>query len=130
MDPVAHTLVGAALAEIGLKRASRYATATLLIGANLPDVDAFASLWGSDFALYVRRGWSHGVLALVVLPLVLAGAVWLWHRWRGGSGGDAPPFRLPAVVGLSFLAVWSHQLLDWLNTYGVRLLMPFDGRWF
>ena len=21
-------------------------------------------------------------------------------------------------------------MLDWLNTYGVRLLMPFDGRWF
>ena len=21
-------------------------------------------------------------------------------------------------------------LLDWLNTYGVRFLMPFDGTWF
>ena len=24
----------------------------------------------------------------------------------------------------------SHPLLDWLNTYGMRFLMPFDGRWF
>ena len=32
MDPVAHTLVGAVLAETGLKRVLRYATATLLIG--------------------------------------------------------------------------------------------------
>jgi inner membrane protein len=31
---------------------------------------------------------------------------------------------------VSALAVWSHPLLDWLNTYGVRLLMPFSGRWF
>jgi len=39
MDPIAHTLFGAALAESGLKNRSRYATATLLIGANLPDID-------------------------------------------------------------------------------------------
>ena len=24
----------------------------------------------------------------------------------------------------------THPALDWLNTYGIRLLMPFDGRWF
>ena len=24
----------------------------------------------------------------------------------------------------------SHPFLDWLNNYGVRLLMPFSGRWF
>ena len=68
MDPLAHTLFGAAMAEAGLKKLSRYATATLLVGANLPDVDAVAMLWGEDISLYVRRGWSHGVLAMVVLP--------------------------------------------------------------
>lgn len=130
MDPIAHTLVGAALAETGLKKRSRYATATLLIGANLPDIDALATLWGSDAALYFRRGWSHGVLALWLLPLLLAAGVWLWHRWRGQRNKDAPPLQMGAIVALSFLAVWSHPLLDWLNTYGIRLLMPFDGRWF
>lgn len=140
------------LAESGLKRRSRYATATLLIGANLPDIDALAELHSSDFELYARRGHTHGILAMVVLPLVLAAAVWLWHRWRAstqaggsgqpgaatgtsvaaidGSGAGAPPFNPRAVLALAFLAVWSHPLLDWLNTYGVRLLMPFDGRWF
>ncbi|MGQ0539083.1 MAG: metal-dependent hydrolase, partial [Gemmatimonadaceae bacterium] len=28
------------------------------------------------------------------------------------------------------VAVVSHPWLDWLNTYGVRLLMPFSDRWF
>lgn len=127
MDPVAHTLFGAALAETGTKRLTRYATATLIIGANLPDVDVIAHFWGDDAALLLRRGWSHGVLALVLLPFLLTAAVWLWHRWRGREG---PPPRMKMVLALSFLGVWSHALLDWMNTYGVRLLMPFDGRWF
>src|SRR5690606_20069063 len=58
------------------------------------------------------------------------GAVWLWHRWRGQQATDAPPLNMGMILLLSFIAVWSHPLLDWLNTYGVRLLMPFDGRWF
>lgn len=130
MDPVAHTLVGAVLAETGLKRVSRYATATLLIGVNLPDIDGIAKFWGQDASLYFRRGWSHGILALVVLPLLLAGLIWLWHRWRGHRGDDRQAFHPRWIIALSFLAVCTHPLLDWMNTYGVRLLMPFDERWF
>ncbi|MDX1588280.1 MAG: metal-dependent hydrolase [Oleiphilaceae bacterium] len=137
MDPFAHTLFGAALAETGLKRTTRYATVTLLAGANLPDVDVIAHMAGTDASLYFRRGWSHGILALILLPLLLTGLVWLWHRWRSHpvgqaslSGGQAPPFNTGVILALSYLGVLSHLFLDWLNTYGVRLLMPFDGRWF
>lgn len=130
MDPVAHSLVGAALAETGLKKLTRYAAPTLIIGANLPDVDVVAHFWGGDHALLFRRGWSHGVLALVILPLLLAAGVWLWHKWRGRPSDNAPPLRMGVVLALAYLATWSHPLLDWLNTYGIRLLMPFDERWF
>jgi inner membrane protein len=130
MDPVAHTLAGAVLAETGLKRVSRYATATLLIGVNLPDIDGIAKYWGQDASLYFRRGWSHGILALVVLPLLLVGLIWLWNRWRCRTADDRQAFHLGWVIALSFLAVCTHPLLDWMNTYGVRLLMPFDERWF
>ena len=130
MDPVAHTLLGAALAETGLKKLSRYASATLIIGANLPDIDVVAQLWGEDVALYVRRGWSHGILAMLILPLLLACAVGAWHRWRGARRSDAPPFHLATIIALACLGTWSHPLLDWLNTYGVRLLMPFSETWF
>ena len=41
---------------------------------------------------------------------------------------------LPRVPGrcsrLPALAVLTHPILDWLNNYGMRWLMPFDGRWF
>lgn len=131
MDNLAHTLVGATLAETGLKRWTPLGTATLLIGANLPDVDGFITFAGEDTALLFRRGWTHGVLAMAVWPWVLAGAMLLWDaRVRRRRHPEAPPARLFPLVGLAYLSVLSHPALDWLNTYGVRLLMPFDGAWF
>ncbi len=129
MDPIAHTLFGATLAETGLRRKSRLAAPTLIIGANLPDIDALVTVFGPDTSLLLRRGWTHGVLAMVLLPMLLAGIMWLWDR-RKPLDDASPPFDLRWIVGLSYLSVWSHPTLDWMNTYGVRLLMPFDGRWF
>lgn len=131
MDPLAHTAVGACLAKAGLERASPLATATLIIGANLPDVDAIAGAWGREASMLFRRGWTHGVLAMVVLPLLLAAGVLLWDRGlRRRRAPASEPARAGVIVGLSFLGVLSHPFFDWLNTYGIRLLMPFDGRWF
>jgi inner membrane protein len=130
VDNVCHTLVGAALGEAGLKRRTALAMPTLMIGANLPDIDAVTVLTGGMLAL--RRGWTHGVLAMVVLPLLLVGAMLAWDRWVRRRGGREP--AVPVVAGqlllLAYVAVLSHPFLDWLNTYGVRLLMPFDDRWF
>lgn len=130
MDPLAHTLVGATLAETGLKRTTRLATPALVLGANLPDIDGVAMMLGRDAALLWRRGWTHGVLALVVLPALLTGGMLLFDRWRRRRRPDLAPARAGPLLGLAYLAVLTHPLLDWLNTYGVRLLMPFDGRWF
>jgi inner membrane protein len=130
MDPLTHTLAGAALAETRWARRTALALPTLLIAANLPDIDGILYTMDSDLALCHRRGWTHGVAAMAVLPLVLTGLVLLWDRWvRSRAGGD-PPVRGGWILGLAYVGVLSHPLLDWLNTYGVRLLMPFDGRWF
>lgn len=131
MDNLAHSLVGAWMAEAGLKRTTPLATATLVIGANLPDVDAFVTFAGSDASLYWRRGWTHGVLALTLWPFVLTGLMLLWDRFvRRRGHPDLPPARFGPLLVCSALSVLSHPALDWLNTYGVRLLMPFDGTWF
>jgi inner membrane protein len=130
MDPLTHTLVGAALAETRWARRTALALPTLLIAANLPDIDGVTYLIDSDLALCHRRGWTHGVAAMAVLPPLLAGLVLSWGRWvRSRAGGD-PPVRPGWVLFLAYVGMLSHPLLDWLNTYGIRLLMPFDGRWF
>src|SRR5579862_9732608 len=128
MDNLCHTLAGAVLAEAGLRRRTPLAVPTLLIGANLPDLDALAYLRGPVFALGFRRGWTHGVLAMLVLPVLLAGLMLAWDRLVRRRGDEpADPRGLLVVAAV---AVTSHPLLDLLNTYGVRLLMPFSGHWF
>jgi inner membrane protein len=130
MDPLAHTLVGAALAETRLGRRSM-AGAAAILGANAPDVDFVASVGGSDAALYWRRGHTHGVLAMLVLPVLVTAIVLAWDRMvRRRRRPEAEPARAGPLLLLSSLAVLTHPILDWMNTYGVRLLMPFDGRWF
>jgi inner membrane protein len=131
LDPIAHTFTGAALAASGLRRTTPLATATLLIGANAPDVDV-VSAFGAPFQeLAFRRGWTHGVLALVLLPLIVAALVLLWDRYvRRKNQPSAMPARVGPILGLAALAVLTHPALDWLNNYGLRWLMPFDGRWF
>jgi len=131
MDNLAHSLVGAWMGEAGLKRKTPLATVTLVIGANLPDIDGFLALNNADASLWLRRGNTHGVLALAVLPWLLASAVMLADKYlRRGRHPEKEPARFWPLLLLSYLSVLSHTFLDWMNNYGVRVLMPFDGRWF
>ena len=129
MDPIAHTLVGAALAQTGLRHKTAYGTAALVIGANLPDIDGASMLLGLDPSLFLRRGWTHGILALALLPWLLTGFFVLWNRSKQLSS-DGPPLRAGVLLGLSYFAIATHPTLDWLNNYGMRWLMPFEGRWY
>jgi inner membrane protein len=129
MDPLTHTFVGASLAQTRFGRVP-LGTATLVIGANLPDIDAATYFLDSQLSLGFRRGWTHGVLALVLLPALLAWVVHQIDRLRCRRYPAATPVSPRRLMALSYLSVLTHPALDWLNTYGVRLLMPFDGRWF
>jgi inner membrane protein len=125
MDNICHTLVGAAVGRAGLARGSRLEAVTLMVAANLPDIDV--AVFATDIpSVAFRRGWTHGVLAQAVLPLMLAGVVHLVARRQGR--GTQHGFLWLAV--LSYIGVFSHVGLDLLNNYGVRLLMPFSPRWF
>jgi inner membrane protein len=128
MDNLCHTLVGAAMGEAGLKSRTAYGNAVLMLAANLPDIDVFAFVSDTP-AVALRRGWTHGVLAQALLPVLMTGAILAAHRMRPPRSAAASTRAAPLLL-LCYAGVVSHVMLDWLNAYGVRLLMPFSGRWF
>lgn len=129
MDNLCHTLVGAAIGEAGLKRRTRFGNAALMLSANLPDVDALIFLTGAPSVAF-RRGWTHGIVAQALWPLALTTVLVIIDRvWRP-SNGDAPRAGPGPLLLLSGVGILSHVFLDFLNNYGVRLLMPFSRDWF
>jgi len=135
MDNLCHSLVGMALSRAGLNRRTALATSTLVIANNLPDLDV-AVFATNTLAMSFRRGWTHGVLAQLTLPIALTGAMLLYDRYRTrptGHQANRPPgqvVRPGQLLLLSYLGVFMHVFMDFTNSYGVRLLMPFSERWF
>lgn len=134
MDNLCHTLIGAALGEAGLKRRTRFGSATLMIASNLPDLDVLVFATGTPSVAF-RRGWTHGILADALLPPLLTGLMLViasrpWRRVSVEGVGNDTPIRPLQLLLLSYIGVIVHVLMDLMNTYGVRLLMPFSQRWF
>jgi inner membrane protein len=129
VDNLTHSLVGLAAAKAGLERRTPYAAFACVAAANLPDIDIVALFKGPAFYLANHRGITHsliGTFALAVLfPLLFFAGERLFARARGRE----PRAKLRGLVLCSLLLSASHPLLDWTNSYGVRPLLPWDGRW-
>lgn len=134
MDNITHSLIGALIGQTGLKKLSGLGMPTLIIAANIPDIDAACFLWldGTEH-LGFRRGITHGPLAMLILPLLLTAAMVGFDRWQARRG-KRPATRVPVRFGplyfLALIGTLSHPAFDWLNNYGVRLLEPFSSQWF
>jgi inner membrane protein len=121
MDNLTHTAVGLFLSRAGLNKWTPLATPILLIAANIPDADIVTAGGGSLTYLHYHRHLTHSLAAAPALALVsvaIARALWRKKpvRWL--------PAWIVALVGLG-----SHLVLDLMNIYGIRLLLPFSGRW-
>ena len=132
MDNLTHSLFGAVIGQLGLKRKTGLAMPTLIIAANLPDIDATCTIYGIE-SLAMRRGITHGPIAWIVLPLLLWALMLAFDRWQERRG-TRPAGRLPVhrgwLLALAYIGCLLHPALDWLNNYGVRLLEPFSSQWF
>jgi inner membrane protein len=129
MDNICHTLVGGALARTGFDRRTPLATATMMIGANFPDIDVISVPLGTDIGF--RRGITHGWPAHIILPFVLTGIMLAWDRWVRRRRDPALPRAVPReILLLSAVSIATHPFLDWCNSYGMRWLMPLRNEWF
>jgi inner membrane protein len=116
VDNLTHSLVGVALAQAGLSRASRGATAALIIASNLPDIDVLFALGGSAAYLDHHRDLTHSIIGAPVLALVLAGALFALVK---GS-------RFLGLLTAALVGVAGHVFLDLWTSYGTRVFSPFD----
>jgi inner membrane protein len=129
LDNITHTLAGALLGQMGLKRRSRFAMAACLLGANAPDIDVFAPLAFPVDGIEFHRGPLHAVFAWPVLTAAIVGILWLINRIRPPSPKGIP-FRAGPLFLVAFAAVLTHPFLDWLTTYAIALFAPVSWRWY
>lgn len=112
--------MGLALGRSGLNRLTPHATAVLLLAANAPDIDVASAAGGSLAYLHYHRHLTHSLLMAPVMALLPLLIVWLSTK---------KPLAWAMAYLLSLIGVASHLALDLTNVYGVRLLLPFSGRW-
>src|SRR5438046_531716 len=130
MDGLTHSLVGLTSAKAGLERLSPYTAIVCVLSANAPDIDVVSFFFGGRWVLLKQhRGLSHsivGTLALgILIPSILFGIEWAIAYVR------KRPQRIQyrGLLLASLIAAATHPLMDWTNNYGVRPLLPWDGRW-
>lgn len=127
MDTGTHIVMGLALGGLSLADpvvATNPVTMTavlagVLIGSQAPDIDTVLKLRNN--AVYIRhhRGATHSVPAVLLWPILIAGALWL----------IMPEANLLHLWLWTFLAVFFHVFVDIFNSYGTQALRPFSNKW-
>jgi len=120
VDNLTHSLTGLALAQTGLAKHSRGATAVLVLASNLPDVDLIFGLRGTAAYLEHHRDMSHSIVGAPLLAVGLALA----------SRAVVKQSRLPWLLLCSLLGVAGHVFMDLWTSYGTRVFSPFDHRFY
>src|SRR5215469_16846714 len=104
------------MGRAGLNRKTAFATLTLTLAAEAPDLDVLGAFGGRSFAFAHHRGFTHSFLGVPLVAAVVVAFVYLVWRMRGRETNDP---NLPPRWGLLFLfaclAGLSHILLDFTN---------------
>ena len=112
MDNITHSLVGLLLARTGLEKTTPHGIGMMVLAANAPDIDAIFWFGGMQTYLQWHRSYPHAFFftpLVALLPMLLARVRFSW------------PAFLASLIG-----VFSHLLLDWTNSYGIPLELPFS----
>jgi len=95
----------------------------IMLAANAPDMDTYSFFTDSLTYLQVHRGYTHALVFAPLVALVPLLLVKVFTRTR-----------LTMATAITYIgclvAVLSHLLLDWTNVYGVRLMLPFNAKWY
>jgi inner membrane protein len=131
MDNLTHSLVGLAAAKAGLEKLSPGVTGICLLAANAPDADVAILLFADRWTfLQYHRHITHSIIGTLLIALLLPLLFWAGDYALGKLRGRAPQVRLAGLLLASLVVSATHPFLDWTNNYGVRLLLPWNSKWF
>jgi inner membrane protein len=124
MEPITHAIASVALSRCGFSKTTRLALPMIVTASLAAELDWLSVLAGPRAFLAAHCTAADSLLGAVVIAAIVA-AVFI----RIGERFSRPIRFLPAF--LACLAGASlHVLLNLTNSYGVKLLWPFSGKWF
>ena len=122
MDSITQAVLGAAIGEavLGKKIGNKGAILGAAV-ATIPDLDVALYLFYDKFEmLSIHRGYSHSILFSIIGVFLIAyilqrikwtDTVGYWRRWI-----------------FTWLALFTHMLLDAFMAYGTQLFLPFSDK--
>jgi len=117
MDSLTQAALGAGIcgAMLGRYHGRKAVVAGALLGT-LPDLDVVIQYADPVSAMIHHRGFSHSLLVLTALSLVLT---MLMRRWR-----PSPQYGAQRLFWTIWLVLITHPLLDAFTAYGTQLMWP------
>lgn len=127
MDSLTQIVLGAACGEAILgKKIGNRALLFGAIGGTIPDLDVYVGnlLYGNKIdAMLFHRGFMHSILFSIIAALVLG---WLVHLLYN-SGKRLNTTTKRDWIGLFFVSLFTHPILDCFTPYGTQLFAPFSN---
>lgn len=131
MDNLTHSLVGLAVAKSGLEKLSPGATTLCVLAANAPDADIVVLLFADKWSfLHHHRGITHSIVGTLSLALLFPLLFFLGDKVVARLKQRPSRIRFKNLLLVSLIASFTHPLLDWTNSYGIRPLLPWNSKWF
>jgi inner membrane protein len=113
-----HTFVALAIARTGAGKWAPRAAVTAVIASNFPDIDSIAGLWGTAAYLDHHRGITHSLIGVPVFALLVSGVMYFFSE------------KFWPTYAIALISMATHPALDYLNSYGLRPLLPWSRKWF
>lgn len=118
MDPITHTCSGILIGQ-GLRPQAAVRKKTLLVAglaAFAPDFDSVSYLWGADAFYRFHHTYTHTLIGIIALAVVLAG---IEHRWFKG-------LSFPRLLAVNLAGCTIHLCGDLIALWPLRILWPFS----
>jgi len=113
-----HTFVALAIARTGAGKWAPRAALTAVIASNFPDIDSISGLWGTAAYLDHHRGITHSLIGVPVFALLLSAVMYFFSE------------KFWPTYAIALVSMATHPALDYLNSYGLRPLLPWSRKWF